>query len=323
MSSTNAAQAQQPVPYFRARRITHANVFIENLAATMDFYTQVAGLEEMYRTPATGGGFVGNGNTHHDMGFLDIKGPLGFRAPNGRPGLYHMGFELERETDLVAGYERAAKDSVPLRAVDHDITHSLYSLAPNGYTSEIYADVVKDFRSARTGVVTKAKPNWVPGMTPPIDEPLYHPNPVFRRIESAALHAQRFSHVVIAVDDYEASFDHYTQLAGMVAVNGGRDSAFCALAGTLGQRNLFVFRRRSGGMAGCHHVAFRVADVEDLQVSVDKLRAIGMPPDLVIDHPARFAVYLRDPDGLPLQFYADRAPLPFDSMSDDLALQLA
>ena len=150
-----------PAPYFRARRITHVNVFTDNLDATMEFYTGVCGIQEAYRTPATGGGFVSNGNTHHDMGFLDIKGALGFRAPNGKPGLYHLGFEVERETDLVSGYRRATANNVELRAVDHDITHSLYSLAPNGFTSEIYADVITDFRSARSGVVTKPKPKWM------------------------------------------------------------------------------------------------------------------------------------------------------------------
>ena len=323
MISTNDAQASQPAPYFRARRITHANIFVVNVDATMDFYTRIAGLEEVYRTPATGGGFVSNGNTHHDMGFLDIRGPLGFRAVNGRPGLYHLGFEVERETDLVAGYERAVADEIPLRPVDHDITHSLYSLAPNGFTSEIYADVIQDFRHARSGIVTKPKPKWEPGITPPIDRPCYHPNPVFRRVESAALHPQRFSHVAIVVDEYEASLDHYVQLTGMTPVIGGRDSSFCALAGTVGERNLFVFRRRSGGAVGCHHIAFRVDDVDDLKASVDTLRARGITPELVIDHPSRFAVYLRDPDGVLLQFYADRAALPFDSMSDDLALLLA
>ena len=55
--------------YFQPRRLAHVNLYVADLERSMDFYTRVIGIEEVYRTPLGGGGFVSNGNTHHDVGF--------------------------------------------------------------------------------------------------------------------------------------------------------------------------------------------------------------------------------------------------------------
>ena len=85
----------------------------------MRFYNSVVGLEESYRRPAIKAGFLGNGNTHHDIGMVEVTSPL---SRTDEPGLNHLAFELENEVDLVAGYQKAVAAGIEFpRTVDHDI----------------------------------------------------------------------------------------------------------------------------------------------------------------------------------------------------------
>jgi catechol 2,3-dioxygenase len=324
MSSPAAQQSPATAASFQPRRLGHCNLFVSDLDRSMRFYTEIAGLEEVYRVPATGGGFVGNGNTHHDLAFLDIKGPLAFRAVGGQVGLYHLGIELESEAALVQGYNAAAPSGLAMRPADHDICHSLYVPSPSGVLSELYADVVKDWRRQRTGTVTKAKPNWKPGETPPMTESCYHDAPEIHRLEQAVFHPQRITHVVLVCEDFEAAYDHYTREVGFVALAGGRDARRAVLGGSLRQDNVFLYRRDPGRPAGCHHIGFVVDSEADLRGSIERLAARGLAPELVLDHPTRLCVFVRDPDGVRLQFHFDRrASAPLPAIDEDLEIFLA
>lgn len=149
--------------YFRPRRLGHVNLVVNSTEESMRFYNAVIGFEEAYRVVAIKGGFLSNGNTHHDVGMVEASGPAG----RGRkPGLNHLAFELETEVDLVNGYKLAVDDGMAFqRTLDHDIAHSAYAADPDGNSCELYADVIRDWRNARTGSVTKPKPEWWPGLT--------------------------------------------------------------------------------------------------------------------------------------------------------------
>ena len=58
---------------FRPRRLGHANLYVSELERSMAFYNQVVGLEEVVREPAIHAGFLSNGNTHHDIGMVEIQ----------------------------------------------------------------------------------------------------------------------------------------------------------------------------------------------------------------------------------------------------------
>ena len=324
-NQTTATTAPKSATHaFRPRRLGHCNLFVTDLDASMKFYTEIAGLEEVYRVPGSGGGFVGNGNTHHDLAFLDFKGPLGFRAVNGKPGLYHLGIELETEVELIEDYHQALPTGIEMRPADHDICHSLYVPSPSGVVSELYADVVSDWRRQRTGIVTKPKPNWKPGDTEPVAEPRYHNDPPIHRLEHAVFHPERITHVVMVCDDFEAIYDHYTKQVGFVALSGGRDQRKAVLGGKTAERNVFLYRAGPGRAAGCHHMGFIVKDEADLKASIARLGTLGIVPELVIDHPTRLCVFLTDPDGVRVQFYADRTPAgPVAAVDEDLDIYLA
>src|SRR5712691_363560 len=116
---------------FRPRRLGHANLFIGDLERSMQFYNQVCGLEEVFREPAINAGFLSNGNTHHDVAVVQVSETslLGrdsqVLVPEGwgkRAGLFHLGFEMENEAELVAAYRRAQQSGVKiLMTVDHQL----------------------------------------------------------------------------------------------------------------------------------------------------------------------------------------------------------
>ena len=311
--------AQAP---FRPRRLGHVNLYVADIDRSMDFYTRVIGIEEVYRTPLGGGGFVSNGSTHHDVGFTHAFGPLG--KPRGaKPGqLSHIALELESERELVDAYERATKRGVRfLRTVDHDIAHSVYGRDPEGVVYELYADVVKDWRNQRSGIVTKPKPDWKPGSTPPVEEPCYHRDPEIRRVNDAIFHPVRTTHAAIVVADMDAAVEHYTGVVGLTVDPASEGMPFTVLKGAGNERTLILHGASPSRPAGYHHVALRVASVQDLDKSASEARRNGIRIEADLTHCGRRAVLVRDPDDCLVRLYADEAAEPaIDAVNPDLAL---
>ncbi|HWM80577.1 MAG TPA: VOC family protein [Pseudolabrys sp.] len=308
--------------YFRPRRLGHVNLYVGDLERMMEFYKRVFGIEEVYRTPANGGGFLSNGNTHHDIAFLDGNTDLA-KARGAKPGqLNHLGFELGSEVELVHDYERALEKGYRfMRTADHDIAHSVYHKDPNGLVYELYSDVVYDWRNQRSGIVTKPKPNWTPGSTPPIAEPLYHVDPEIRRVDGAIFHIERASHATIVVDDIDATVDHYTEIVGLNVSGRGKGDSFVVLSGSCGERSLIVVPASRDVPACYHHVSMPVIDPADLAKSVERAKAEGVEIEVDITHAGRRSVFVRDPEGFLTQVYCDLDGEPrLDEVSPELAL---
>lgn len=303
-ANTATTEGQGAQTFFRPRRLGHVNLVVDDVDRSMDFYMRIVGLEEAYRRPQVKAGFLSNGNTHHDIGLVESGGPLG----QGRPaGLNHTAFELETEVDLVEAYDRAISCGVEFdRTSDHDIAHAVYGRDADGNQYEVYADVIRDWRQARHGVVTKPKPNWTPGSTPPNGENNYHSDPEIRRIGDAVFHPRRATHAVLVLENFERAFDDYRTVVGLSPVIGDADSTFAVLGGTCGERNLGLFRARGGRAPGLHHVGLQVWDEADLDESLRRLADVDHEIEAAFDHPARRGVFIKDPDGIRLQLYVER-----------------
>lgn len=306
-SVAELSREKSPAGFFRPRRLGHVNLYVADIDRAMNFYNRILGIEEVYRTPLVGGGFLSNGNTHHDIGFTDANGPLG--KPRGaKPGqLNHLGIELGTERELVDSYERATKAGHKfMRTADHDIAHSVYNMDPAGIVYELYADVVVDWRNQRSGMVTKPKPNWTPGSTPVVETPCYHENPQLRRVENAIFHSAKVTHAAVVVTDMAAALDHYTTIVGMQILARDSHDRFALLGGDADEHSLTFFKANDLLTAGYHHAGLKVESPDDLAASVARAGKEGITIEADVSHGGRRSVFLRDPEGFRVQMYSDR-----------------
>ncbi len=304
MSNANPL-TRQPA-YFRPRRLAHANIFVSDYEKLFDFYHRIAGFEEVYRQPDNRASFISNGNTYHDMALTDVQSK--YAAEGQKPGLFHIAFEVENEVELVEGYQRAVGNGVHFDTTeDHDVAHSLYQTDPDGNGTELYADVVEDWRTARNGVFSKKKPKWIPGVTtPPLEQRCFPVAPEIRVVKDAVFHPRRVSHVAFVAKDFEAMFDYYTGVLGLNPIVGNRSGEHAVLAGTFSEGDVTLFRKTPGREIGMHHIGIEVLNESDLESSLLDLLKTDVAVVREVDHPARRAVVIADPDGQLLQFYVNR-----------------
>ena len=48
-------------------------MFVGELERSMEFYTKVCGLSEVFREPPIKAGFLSNGSSHHDVALIEIS----------------------------------------------------------------------------------------------------------------------------------------------------------------------------------------------------------------------------------------------------------
>jgi catechol 2,3-dioxygenase len=292
--------------FFRPRRLGHANIFVGDYQRAQEFYHSVVGIEEVYRQPDNRASFISNGNTYHDFGLTDIKSRY---APPGQvPGLFHIALEVETEVDLVEGYRRAMDAGAKFHMTqNHDVAHSLYMHDPDGNMLEIYADVEVDWRAARSGVIVKKKPEWIPGVsTVPVAEPRYPKDPELRIVADSVFRARKVTHIALVANDFEKMFDYYTGYVGLTPFAGGHGRAFAVLGGTVSNCAITLYRSGPGLARGLHHIGIEVGNENDLDRALKALAGRDIVVEREVDHPARRAVCIRDPDGLRLQFFVNR-----------------
>jgi catechol 2,3-dioxygenase len=312
---------------FHPRRLGHANLFVSDLDRSMRFYHAVCGLEEVRREPAIRIGFLSNGNTHHDVGLVQISsnqrvGRDGFvmsRGDRSAAGLNHLGFEMENEVELVEAYRRARARGVEIhRTVDHLLSRSVYLPDPEGNVLEFYADVTKDWRSIfcpeREDLVTGS---WTPGDPAPSTEPHYWPSVEVRRVEDAVFHPLRVTHAALIVEDFERALDFYTEVAGLELVSPSRAGAIATLRGARSDGDLTLVAAGPDRARGLHHVGFALADEVDLDGAAGRLREVGMALAAEVDHPAKRAVFVRDPDGLMVELFVKRSAAVWQNPGTD------
>ncbi len=306
MSEAAALQPGADTSFFRPRRLGHANLFIGNYERAGEYYVSVVGFREVYRQPDNMATFVSNGNTYHDLGLTDIHSK--YARKGQKPGLWHLAFELETEVDLVAGYRRAIAAGVKFDLLqDHDVAHSIYQTDPDGLMVETYADVIKDWRAWRHGIIIKEKPEYIPGVSSPANSERNYPqNPDLDVVKEAVFHPKKVTHVALVAQRYEAMFRFYTERVGLTPLVGDERSAYAVLKGTSSNGDMTLYRQSPGLTPGFHHVGFEVWDEADLARSVDALRKSGGTVERDVDHAARRSVCIKDPDGLLLQFHVNR-----------------
>jgi catechol 2,3-dioxygenase len=309
--------------YFSPRRLGHANLWVSDYERAYDYYRNVIGFEHAYIQPDNQASFVSNGNTYHDYGLIDIHGR--YAKQGQKPGLNHFAFELRNEVDLAEGYRRAKAAGVQFSSLqDHDVAHAVYQLDPDGNQVEIYADVVADWRAARSGVIIKEKPPYVPGeSSEPVKDELYPKNPEIRVVKEALFHPRKVAHVSLVTKDFGAMLGFYIDVIDLVPFAGDRNGNFVILRGAVSNGDLVLHRGVHGEETGLHHVGIEVLDEAGLASARKALPGKGIKLDSEIDHPARVALTIVGMDGVRAQFFVNRDWRPESLRSLDRRTALA
>lgn len=306
MSATrgNGMQMDADRPLFAARRLGHVNLFVENIDRSVDFYRKIIGLGIAWRRTNMRTGFHSNGNSHHDIGLIDLHGPLGEAET---PTLNHLAFEIETQLDLVDGYRRALSTGFGFTAMyDHEISHSLYYKDTEGELIEIYADTDIDWQERLVNPIKPSLDKWVPGITPPSPRPHYVSEPVFKRHDDALFHATHVTHAVLAVADLAAATTQYRRVLGLRHLWGEAKDGAIGLGGSCGLRDLTLLQAGEDRAPGLQHFGFAAWSEADLRASVANAKAAGLPIESESDNDWRLSVMVKDPDGFMVQLHADR-----------------
>jgi catechol-2,3-dioxygenase len=118
------------------RRLNHAVLYVRDVAASVDFYTDALGLEVRMQVPGRAAFLRAPGSANdHDLGLFEVAhGQL----PHGAYiGLYHLAWEVGTLTELAATRDRLARRGALVGASDHKVSKSLYAKDPSGIEFEV------------------------------------------------------------------------------------------------------------------------------------------------------------------------------------------
>lgn len=122
------------------------------------------------------------------------------------------------------------------------------------------------------------------------------------------------THVALTVRDLDVSRPWYTDLFGAEPVLDEDTGAFHHVVWSLGGTLLGLHWFADGDDAefderrpGLDHLAFTCADRHTLMSWQDRLDELAIPHGGIVDAPYGSGLSFRDPDGLPLEFFAPPA----------------
>jgi catechol 2,3-dioxygenase len=297
----------------RPRRLGHANLFVGDLEKAIGFYNHVCGLELVRREPEIGAGFLSAGTTHHDVGLMEISREqrvgLGghVQVANGRghaPGLNHFGWEMESETELVGAYKRAVEAGWSnLRTANHQISHSVYVVDPEGNHNEFYADAIEDWRTIfNPDHETLVTGDWDPLAGPPSEAKYYDASPEIRRVPDAIFHPIRITHAILVANDLVKMREFYEHVGGLTPIDE-QTGKFVTLRAAAGEFDLALVAEQPNLKPGLFLMSYRLADGDDIDSAERKLQQSGISPLAKIDFPGKRGIVIADPDGRAVEFY--------------------
>lgn len=306
-------------PIFRARRLGHVNFFVDDLARSTAFYNSVCGLALEFVETGLKASFLGTGHTPHDVGCIETTKGKDRRGKDGhlqipkeigtRAGLNHLAWEVANEAELVAGYRRCRAAGLKInRLADHQIAHSIYMQDPDGNTIEFYVDMVKEWRSVLHGELELITSVWDPEAGPHNPEPLYDEAPERRDVAAAPIHPWRLSHAVLASPDTARLAAFYQQVAGLrLEAEEGGAYILRGIHDGYSRSLVIVPRRASDATASnLHHFALELSDERALEDGADGLARHNIAIERRLRTAAKRSIFLRDPDGHRIEFFATR-----------------
>ncbi len=140
----------------QVKELGHIVLYVSNVVASANFYRDILGFREISRDHQVA--LFSGGRTHHELLLIEI-GKMPRLKNQLETGLYHIGFKIgDSAEELQAAYkELVAKGVRVVGATDHNVTHSLYILDPDGNELELYADVSDIWKTDPLSVLAPPK----------------------------------------------------------------------------------------------------------------------------------------------------------------------
>jgi catechol-2,3-dioxygenase len=123
---------------FSPVRLNHAVLFVADLQRSLDFYSEVFGMQVVAREPRANAAFLRlprSGN-HHDLGLFGV-GASAAPKRRGGIGLYHLAWQLDTVDELADARRSLLEAGAYTGESSHGATLSLYGADPDGNEFEV------------------------------------------------------------------------------------------------------------------------------------------------------------------------------------------
>ena len=299
------------------RRVGHVNLYVDDWLRSLDFYSRIVGLEEVFRESAIKAGFLSSGNTHHDIGFVQAHagqrvGRDGFvqtRAGIGATRQFnHFGIEMESEKELVDAYYRLCAKGIAIEKLTDSagLSKSIYVRDPDGNLLQFYADMTREWRRFWGQGERLITGKWIPEEGgEPSSTPLYTVDPLQFRAVHSAFQPLRVTGGTLVVSDLATSERYYVEVGGFKPVWRSCDRETVVLSARNINRDLTLMAKGPGREHGLRHFSFQMANLQDLVDGYARLPQFDVKTLACRDHGLCKSVYIDDPDGFVIEFYAD------------------
>jgi catechol 2,3-dioxygenase len=295
----------------RPRRFGHVNLWVSDLERSIHFYEDVLGIELVRRERPLKMGFHSNGNSHHDVGMVEISrgedrygrdGMVQIPKTRGTEvSLNHIAWEMTSERELVEAYKRTQPhfDS-DLWTVDHIVAHSFYVPDPDGNMHELYADALDDWRTVfNLDIEDEVTASWDPLGAPPSDAHRYPVDPPIRSVPDAPLHPIRISRATLTTSDLDRMADFFVKIFGLTL--NRREGGVARFGGSAGGEDLQLVEVPEGAKTGLQSFTFVIPADCDMAAAAAILSGHGVDAALSACSEGPLLT-VTDPDGFRIEF---------------------
>ncbi len=129
----------------KVQELGHVSLFVRDLEASIRFYRDILGLNDVGRGKNGRIAFFSTGRHHHDLS-IEVARAEGPERPRGAPGLYHIAFQVGTTREALAEARRWVESHglTPFGGMNASESASFSIRDPDGNEIELYVDLRAD-----------------------------------------------------------------------------------------------------------------------------------------------------------------------------------